>query len=77
MKPTPIITTAAVTLFLSSAIAARAGCAIDFEDLAIGTAVTSQYPGVAFSVQWLLPGQSCSGSPPLYMRIQNPAFGTT
>ena len=77
MKRTFPITAAALAAYLSSAIAVRAGCTIDFESLALGTVVTNQYPGVTFSVQWLVPGQSCGGFPPLYMRIQTPAFGTS
>jgi formylglycine-generating enzyme len=47
---------------------------IDFENLAIGTAVTTQYPGVTFSVR----PQSCSSKPFLYMRIAAaPAGGTS
>lgn len=45
--------------------------AIDFENLAVGTAVTTQYEGVTFSVV----GQSCGGSPTLYMRIANSVDG--
>jgi hypothetical protein len=52
---------------------AAAQCTIDFEDLAVGTAVTTQYDGVTFSV---LP-QSCDNHPTLYMRIVQPAEGTS
>lgn len=61
-------------LLVCAASAVRADCpAIDFENLAIGVAVTTQYSGVTFSVQ----PQSCSGSPPLYMCIAVPTGGTT
>jgi hypothetical protein len=60
-------------LFLTCDTAAHAGCPIDFENLAVGTAVTTQYPGVTFSV---LP-QTCSGAPTLYMRIANSSGGTS
>ena len=43
----------------------------DFENLAVGTIVTSQYDGVTFSVV----GQSCSGSPTIYLRIANQFLG--
>ncbi|MBN2506276.1 MAG: hypothetical protein JXQ71_06240 [Verrucomicrobia bacterium] len=53
---------------------AQAGCTtIDFEDQAVGSVVTTDYPGVTFSV---LP-QTCGGSPILYMRIANPAGNGT
>src|SRR5437016_10644876 len=58
---------AAISLGLSGA---RAGCNIDFEDLPIGTTVTNQYSGVAFSIGNL-------GGEPTYMRIQTPEYGTT
>lgn len=62
----------AVLLGLSAAPAV-AQCTIDFEDLAVGTAVTSQYAGVTFSVQ----PQTCGGLPTLYMRIVLPPEGTS
>ncbi|UCF34169.1 MAG: hypothetical protein JSV78_02460, partial [Phycisphaerales bacterium] len=46
---------------------------IDFEDLPLGTAVTTQYAGVTFSVE----PQSCGGEPTLYMRIANAPPGGT
>lgn len=65
----------ACALFVvAAADGAGAQCpAIDFEDLAVGTAVTTQYEGVTFSVQ----PQSCGGLPTLYMRIVAPAGGTS
>lgn len=48
---------------------ARAGCSIDFEDLALGTTVTNQYRGVAFSV--------VNPAPLASIHIQNPTVGTT
>jgi hypothetical protein len=52
----------------------RAECPpIDFENLAVGTAVTTQYDGVTFSV---VP-QSCNNSPTLYMRIVSGVPGGT
>ena len=52
----------------------RAACPpIDFENLAAGTAVTTQYPGVTFSVR----PQSCSSTRTLYMRIYTPPNGTS
>jgi hypothetical protein len=63
----------AAALWLSP-LAALADCPpIDFEDLAVGTAVTNQYPGVTFSV---LP-QSCNNAPTLHMRIANALPGGT
>lgn len=55
-------------LAVSPALAQRT---IDFEDLAPGTIVTGQYPGVAFSTV----GSSCGGSPAIRMTIQSPATG--
>jgi len=46
---------------------------IDFDDLAVNTAVTSQYAGVTFSVQ----PQTCKNNPTLYMRIYLPPNGTS
>lgn len=43
-----------------------------FDELAVGTIVTTNYYGVTFSAQ----PQSCSGSPTIYMRIANPTGGT-
>lgn len=51
---------------------AAAQCqSIDFENLAVGTAVTTQYDGVTFSVVV----QSCGGSPTIYMRVANEFLG--
>ncbi len=44
---------------------------VDFENLAVGTAVTSQYEGVTFSV---VP-QSCGGAPTLFMRVASAVDG--
>lgn len=66
----------AVALAACAALApfAWADCpTIDFENLAVGTAVTNQYSGVTFSVA----GQSCSDSPTLYMRVYAPTGGTS
>lgn len=60
--------------YFSSTATAGADCpTIDFENLAAGTAVTSQYAGVTFAV---LP-QSCGNIPTLYMRIYQPPNGTS
>jgi hypothetical protein len=59
---------------MAIATAAGAQCpAIDFENLAVGTAVTTQYPGVTFSVA----PQSCGGAPALYLRVRVPTGGTS
>src|SRR5262245_7091002 len=48
--------------------------AINFDDRAVGTIITNQYPGVTFSVH----PQSCGGAPPVNVRIANaPAGGTS
>ncbi len=52
--------------------AAIASVTVDFEDLAVGTVVTTQYDGVTFSA---LP-QSCGGAPPVNVVIVNPEGGT-
>ncbi len=61
----------ALTLALSGAASGQ--CTIDFEDLAVNTAVTTQYAGVTFSVQ----PQTCGNNPTLYMRIKTPVNGTS
>jgi hypothetical protein len=69
-RPFPFL----VFALLAGGIApASAQCNIDFENLAVNTAVTNQYDGVTFSV---LP-QSCGGAPTLYMRIYEPPNGTS
>ncbi len=72
--------TANSTLYLAAALALASGTtvwaacpSIDFEDLPVGTAVTTQYPGVTFSVE----PQSCGGDPSLFMRIADPPPGGT
>lgn len=68
------LSTLALGILLASSLAVRAECpTIDFENLAAGTAVTSQYSGVTFSVQ----PQTCGGNPTLYMRIYVPPNGTS
>lgn len=52
----------------------RAQCpTFNFENLAVGTAVTTQYAGVTFSV---VP-QSCGNNPTLFMRTTTAAAGTS
>jgi hypothetical protein len=63
----------AITLASVAAVSAQAQCAIDFENLAVGTAVTTQYAGVTFSVQ----PQTCNNLPTLYMRVFLPPNGTS
>jgi len=63
----------AATVTLGLGAAAYGQCTIDFENLAVNTAVTTQYAGVTFSVQ----PQSCGNNPTLYMRIVTPANGTS
>jgi hypothetical protein len=46
---------------------------IDFENLAVGTVVTTQYPGVTFSA----PPGSCGGAPPVNCVIVSPGGGTS
>lgn len=46
---------------------------IDFENLAVGTVVTTQYPGVTFSA----PPGSCGGAPPVNCVITTPSGGTS
>jgi hypothetical protein len=61
-----------VLLAVTIPLRAAAQCqSVDFENLAVGTIVTSQYDGVTFSVV----GQSCSGSPTIYLRIANQFLG--
>lgn len=60
-------------LLVVGVASAAAQCNIDFENLAVGTAVTNQYAGVTFSVQT----QTCGNNPTLYMRIYNPPNGTS
>ena len=58
------------------AIAAQAWAGtrtIDFDNLAVGTVVTTQYPGVTFSAR----PQSCGGSPPVNLVIRTPTGGTS
>ena len=64
----------ATALVLALGTTAPGECpSIDFEDLSVGTAVTTQYPGVTFSVE----PQSCGGEPTLYMRIADAPPGGT
>jgi hypothetical protein len=64
----------AIVSALSAAGAVDASCpAIDFEDLAIGTAVTTQYDGVTFSV---VP-QSCAMSPEVQVCVVEATGGTS
>lgn len=73
-KLSPTLHALALAACLAPGIAARAECpAIDFENLAANTAVTSQYSGVTFSVQ----PQTCNNIPTLYMRIYAPPNGTS
>jgi len=61
-----------VALLLVGAANAAAQCAEHgFEEFAPGSAITSQIPGVTFSVV----GQSCGGTPYLYMRVQEEFYG--
>ncbi|MBL8877667.1 MAG: hypothetical protein JNG88_00990 [Phycisphaerales bacterium] len=46
---------------------------INFEDYAVGTAITTQYDGVTFSA----PPNSCGGSPPIQCVIVNPNGGAS
>ena len=62
-----------VAIAATTAIAAAQCASYDFEDLPAGTAVTSQYDGVTFSVE----PQSCDNSPTLYMRIMEEWYGDT
>jgi len=69
-KTLTLVTVAA--LAWGGAARAAAQCTLyDFEDLAVGTVVSSQYDGVTFSVV----GQSCSGTPTIYLRIANQFLG--
>jgi hypothetical protein len=62
----------ALGAIVATAATTAAQCAsYDFEDLPVGTAVTSQYDGVTFSVE----PQSCGGNPTLYMRIADEFSG--
>lgn len=69
-KLTPGICT---SVLLASVAAVSADTTINFENLAVGTVVTSQYAGVTFSV---LP-QSCGGAPAVSLRIANAVGGTS
>ena len=73
MSQHKVLAVALSTLLAASlSVRAAAQClSYDFENLAVGTAVTNQYDGVTFSVV----GQSCGGSPTLYLRIANTFLG--
>lgn len=62
----------AVGVMLLATATATAQCqTLDFEDYSVGTAITNHYPGVYFSAA----GQSCGGSPTLYMRVADEFYG--
>lgn len=63
----------AIAAVLAVAAAGRADVTYTFDELAVNTAVTTQYKGVTFSVA----PQSCSNSPTLYMRVKVPTGGTS
>lgn len=58
---------------LGAVALAAADTLIDFENFAVGTQVTNQYPGVVFSA----PPDSCGGTPPVRPVIANPNGGTS
>lgn len=60
-------------VLLGSTVALGECPTIDFENLAVGTAVTTQYSGVVFAVT----PQTCEGIPQLFMRIANPGGGAS
>jgi hypothetical protein len=64
---------AAATAFAAYTGVAHACQTINFETLAVGTAVTNQYPGVTFSITV----QNCGAGTTRYPRIIDPAAGTS
>ncbi len=59
--------------FVAARSAAQETITIDFEDLAVGTTVTTQYDGVTFSA----PPDSCGGDPPIRPTIVDPSGSTS
>lgn len=63
-----------IVLTLTGSLEIEAQCVSeDFEELAVGQAVTTQIDGVSFYVE----GQSCGGAPVLYLRIAEEFYGDT
>ena len=72
LRKTGLIMVLGALLAAGVPMKAAAQCqSYDFENLAVGTVVTTQYDGVTFTVV----GQSCNGNPTIYLRIANQFLG--